>query len=52
MIQKGQWSKIQFDYQTPEVRNESDPLKYYVWNQGKKLVLVDELNIEVLERNR
>lgn len=52
MITRGQWRKIQFDYQTPEVRNESDPLKYYVWNQGKKVVLVDELNIEVLERNR
>ena len=23
MIKGGQWNKIQFDYQTPEVRNES-----------------------------
>ena len=52
LIQPGQWSKIQFDYQTPEVRDESDPLKFYVYNKDKEVVYVDELNIEVLERNR
>lgn len=52
MIKAGQWNKIQFDYQTPEVRNESDPLKFYVWNQSRKPVFVDEMDVEVLERIR
>jgi hypothetical protein len=50
VIRAGKWTKIQFDYQTPEVRNESDLLTFYVWNRTKKRVYIDELDIEVLER--
>jgi hypothetical protein len=46
----GQWSKIEFDYLTPEVVSKNDRLKVYLWYQGKKPVYVDNLKVELFEK--
>ena len=45
------WSKISFNYVTPTIRSEKDKLKVYYWHRGKKSVFIDDLKVEVWERN-
>lgn len=44
-IQKGSWQKIRMDYMTPEVRNEKDKVKVYLWSTGENPVFVRRLRI-------
>jgi hypothetical protein len=49
-LETGKWSKVSFDYLTPEVvRSSKDHLSIYVWNNGKGKVFIDDLQAEVLE---
>ena len=44
------WNKISFNYLTPEVRIESDPIKVYLWYRGKAPIFVDDLQVNVFEK--
>ncbi len=44
-----QWSKVSFDYLTPEVRSTDDILKVYFWLQGQSLMLIDDFRVEMWE---
>jgi hypothetical protein len=46
----GRWSKIEFDYLTPEVVSKKDRLKVYLWYQGVGPVYVDDLKVELYEK--
>jgi hypothetical protein len=49
-LEVSKWSKITFDYLTPEViRNEKDYLSIYIWNNGKGKIYVDDLQVDILE---
>jgi hypothetical protein len=43
----GRWSKIHFDYLTPEVVSKKDRLKVYLWYEGNDPVYVDNLKVEI-----
>jgi hypothetical protein len=44
-----EWSTIQFDYLTPEIRRPGDPLKIYVWLMGKSELWINNLEFELYE---
>ena len=45
-----EWNTISFDYLTPEVRRKEDNLKVYLWNRGGTGLYLDDLKVEVLEK--
>ncbi|MPL99172.1 hypothetical protein SDC9_45388 [bioreactor metagenome] len=45
------WNELQFDYLTPEVRRKRDPFITYIWNMKGGRILVDNLSVEVFEKN-
>ncbi len=49
-LEINKWNKISFNYLTPEVRTERDPIKVYLWLRGKEPVFVDDLQVHVFER--
>jgi hypothetical protein len=50
-VKPGQWNTITLDYITPEVRSKRDNLSIYVWYHGKEPLYVDDLVVEVFEKN-
>jgi len=48
-LKKGKWNLVTLEYQTPEVRNNNDNLKVYVWNRDRKEVCINNLRIECFE---
>ncbi len=44
-----QWNELNFEYLTPEVRNNTDNVKIYLWHRGNLPVYIDELIIEKYE---
>jgi len=44
------WEKIEKSFQIPKDITESDIVKVYVWNPGKKKVYIDDLKIEQLTK--
>jgi hypothetical protein len=46
------WVPLRMDYLTPEVRSTRDNLKVYAWNEHGGPWRVDDLRVEVWERNR
>lgn len=51
-LQINQWNKITFFYLTPAVRKMDDNLKVYFWNRGTGKVYIDDLKVEVFEKER
>jgi len=51
-LQLNQWNKITFDYLTPEVRRKDNLLKIYFWNRGTGQIFIDDLQVEVFEKDR
>jgi hypothetical protein len=49
-IPKNKWTKITFDYLTPEVRVDTDKLRIYFWNRGKNTLYVDDVEVKVYEK--
>lgn len=45
-----EWNTFSLDYLTPNIRDRSDFLKVFVWNQGKSNFDMDNLKIELFER--
>ncbi|MFT3884355.1 MAG: hypothetical protein QM724_02665 [Flavobacteriales bacterium] len=45
------WVELRMDYLTPEVRSTADNLKVYLWDQHGGTWRVDDLRVEVFERN-
>ena len=43
------WTKVSFDYLTPEVRSPKDKLKVYIWLQGNLPLLIDDFKVEMWE---
>ncbi len=43
------WVKVSIEYMTPEVRNDNDNLKVFVWYQGKQPVYIDDLEVAKFE---
>jgi hypothetical protein len=43
------WQDISFYYLTPEVRNNSDIFRFYIWNPGKTKIFIDYLKVESYE---
>jgi hypothetical protein len=43
------WSKIIFNYITPEYPDPKDLLQAYIWYRGNKELYIDDLKIELLE---
>ena len=50
-LELNKWSKLSFNYLTPAIRSGSDKLKVYYWHRGKKPVFIDDLKVEVWDRN-
>ena len=48
-LELNKWNKICFDYLTPEVRNKKDNLKVYLWDRGKAVLYVDDLQVLVYQ---
>ncbi|MFZ4399863.1 MAG: hypothetical protein ACOYO1_07505 [Bacteroidales bacterium] len=46
-----QWNKINFNYLTPEIIQKNDKIRIYFWLRGKNPVYIDDLQVEVFERN-
>lgn len=44
-LENGKWGQVYFTYKIPEDHSEKDKLKIYVWNPGKKVVYIDDLDI-------
>ena len=44
-IARGQWLELRLEYLTPEIRDEADRFKAYVWHRGKNPILVDDLRV-------
>ncbi len=44
-----QWQSYSVDYLSPEVSTPDDRFETYVWNRGKKLVLLDDFQITIFE---
>lgn len=42
----GTWQKVEFFYQTPEVRSIKDEIVIYIWNRGKLKFYVDDLRAD------
>lgn len=42
---RGQWVEIRSEYLTPEIRDERDRFKVYVWHRGKASILMDDLRV-------
>ncbi len=51
MVPAGQWTQIGIDYMTPEVRSKRDRFSAYIWNRGKSEIFVDDLRVEVFDKN-
>ena len=45
----GTWNEIIMDYEIPYVEDPEDVIKVYIWNRGKGLFYMDDLQIELLE---
>jgi hypothetical protein len=43
------WTKVSYDYLTPETRSPDDKLKVYFWLQGNAPVLIDDFRVEMWE---
>jgi len=50
-IELNKWSTVTFNYLTPVIRSGRDKLKVYYWHRGKKPVYIDDLKVEVWEKN-
>jgi len=50
-LQVNQWNKVTFDYLTPEVRRSFDLFITYFWLTGQKGFYVDDMKVEVFEKN-
>lgn len=48
-VHTNDFNEISLDYLTPEVRNEADNLKVYLWYSGKNSIKVDYLKIKIFE---
>ncbi|MDX5320060.1 MAG: hypothetical protein LPK45_03200, partial [Bacteroidota bacterium] len=48
-LKKGEWQKISMDYMTPEVRNEKDRVKIYLWYRGNQQVYARSLKVRKYE---
>jgi len=40
------WSKVNFEYETPEIRSGNESIKVYVWLRGKEKIFIDDLNVD------
>ncbi|NVO19702.1 MAG: glycosyltransferase family 39 protein [Bacteroidetes bacterium] len=43
------WTKVSFDFLTPEIRSTEDRLKVYAWLQGGSRLLIDDFKVEKWE---
>ncbi len=44
------WDKMSATVELPEIRSPSDIINVYLWNNGGKLVYVDDITIDLIER--
>lgn len=42
---RGRWNELRLEYLTPEIRDESDRFKVYLWHRGKDPILMDDLRV-------
>lgn len=49
-FKKGEWNKIEFDYLSPEVRNEKDLFRTLVWYKGNRSLQIDDFKVKVFEK--
>ena len=47
---RNKWTHVSFKIKLPPVISDSDELKVYVWNTNRITVYVDDLTVEVLNR--
>ncbi len=45
----GEWNEIVMDYKIPYVSDEDDVITAYIWNKGRGVFYVDDIQIELLE---
>lgn len=48
-LKVGEWNSMKIVYLTPEVRSKDDQFVFYIWNRGKQLVRIDDVEIKVFE---
>ena len=47
----GEWNTVETIYLTPEVRTKNDQFTFYMWNTSTQFVAIDDLEIDVFEKN-
>ena len=48
-VKMNEWNFIYLDYMSPEVIDEEDPFKTYLWYRGTGAMLFDDFRVEVFE---
>ena len=48
-LKVNEWNSVKRVYLTPEVRTGDDEFFFYIWNRGKQLVRIDEVEIKIYE---
>jgi hypothetical protein len=43
------WEKVECAVELPTLKSENDIIKIYLWNQGKKQILIDDVSINFME---
>lgn len=46
-----EWKTCEFNYLTPDIRDENDILMYYIWNRGKRSFYIDNFRVSVYQKN-
>jgi hypothetical protein len=46
----GKWNKVMLQTTAPEIKSPDDLIKVYIWNPGKQLFYMDDLNVEVVNK--
>lgn len=46
---KGEWTTVEMDFLTPDLRHDDDKMVVYYWNMGNANVLIKDLKVTVFE---
>jgi hypothetical protein len=49
-LKMNEWNRVTMDYMTPFPRSKRDDFSVYLWDPGKAEVFVDDLSVEVFEK--
>jgi hypothetical protein len=44
------WTRVEYEYLSPEIRNSRDRFKCYIWKRGKSVFDIDNVRIELYQK--